>query len=72
LGATICGAHAGDIIQMWALAVANGMNIKAFTGYISPYPTLAEVNKRAASSHFVPKLANPMVRRVVSFLSRFG
>ena len=72
LGASIVGANAGDIIQMWALAIANGMKIKSFTGYISPYPTLAEINKRAASSHFVPKLANPMVRRVVSFLSKFG
>lgn len=72
LGASICGAHAGDIIQMWALGIANGMNIKAFTAYISPYPTLAEINKRAAGTHFMPKLANPMVRKVVGFLSRFG
>ncbi len=71
-GASICGAHAGDIIQMWSLAIANGMKIKDFTGYISPYPTLAEINKRAAGTYFMPKLANPMVRRVVNFLSRFG
>ncbi|MEL6423433.1 MAG: FAD-dependent oxidoreductase, partial [Pseudomonadota bacterium] len=72
LGASIVGAHAGDVIQMWAFAIANGQKIGAFTGYISPYPTIAEVNKRAATTHFVPKLANPLVRRVVSFLGRFG
>jgi pyruvate/2-oxoglutarate dehydrogenase complex dihydrolipoamide dehydrogenase (E3) component len=72
LGASICGAHAGDIIQMWALAIANGMKIKSFTSYISPYPTLAEINKRAAITHFAPKLANPLVRKAVGFLRRFG
>ncbi|MGI9404807.1 MAG: dihydrolipoyl dehydrogenase family protein [Hyphomicrobiaceae bacterium] len=71
LGASICGAHAGEIIQMWSLAIASGMKIKSFTGFISPYPTLSEINKRAAITHFVPKLANPMVRRVVGFLRRF-
>ena len=72
VGASICGAHAGDIIQMWALGIANGMKIKDFTGYISPYPTLAEINKRAAGTYFMPKLASPMIRRAVGFLSKFG
>ena len=72
LGATIAGPGAGELIQMWALAVSSGLNIKAMAGMISPYPTLSEVNKRAATSYYVAKLANPLVRGAVKFLSRFG
>ena len=35
------GANAGEIINMWSLIVAQKMNIKAVTGYVSPYPTYA-------------------------------
>ena len=39
---------------------------------ISPYPTLSEINKRAATSHYVAKLANPWLRMAVQWLGRFG
>ena len=49
VGATIVGAQAGELIGMWALAIAQGLNIRAFTGVVLPYPTLSELGKRAAS-----------------------
>jgi pyruvate/2-oxoglutarate dehydrogenase complex dihydrolipoamide dehydrogenase (E3) component len=72
LGATIVGESAGELIQMWSLAVSQKLNIKAMTEFISPYPTLSEINKRAAYTHFLPKLTSPFVRGAVRFLSRFG
>ncbi|MBI1385176.1 MAG: dihydrolipoamide dehydrogenase [Rhizobiales bacterium] len=72
LGATIMGDKAGELIQMWALAISSGLKIKAMTAFISPYPTLSEVNKRVAYTYFLPSLANPLVRRAVAFLRRFG
>ena len=72
LGATIVGEHAGELIQIWSLAVSQGMNIKAMAQYISPYPTLGEIGKRAAGTYFLPKLTSPFVRKTVQFLSRFG
>jgi pyruvate/2-oxoglutarate dehydrogenase complex dihydrolipoamide dehydrogenase (E3) component len=72
LGASIVGDHAGELIQMWSLAVSQGMNIKAMTAYISPYPTLGEIGKRAAGTYFLPKLTSPLVRKAVQFLRRFG
>ena len=72
LGASIVGAHAGELIQMWSLAVSQGLDIKAMAQYISPYPTLGEIGKRAAGSYFMPKLTSPLVRKTVQFLSRFG
>lgn len=72
LGASIVGAHAGEIIQMWSLAIAQGLKIKAMTDWISPYPTLAEVNKRAAIRYYSAATSSPMVRRVIGWLKKLG
>ena len=72
LGATIVGAHAGELISTWALAVQQQLNIRAVAELILPYPTLAEVGKRAAIGYFTPKLTQPLLRRIIPFLRRFG
>jgi len=72
LGATIVGAHAGELITTWTLALSRGLNIRALTGIVVPYPTLSEIGKRAAITYFSPSLASPTVRRVINFLRRFG
>jgi pyruvate/2-oxoglutarate dehydrogenase complex dihydrolipoamide dehydrogenase (E3) component len=72
LGASIVGEHAGELIQTWSLAISQGLNIKAMTDFVVPYPTLAEVNKRAAYTFFLPKLASPLVRKTVQLLARLG
>jgi pyruvate/2-oxoglutarate dehydrogenase complex dihydrolipoamide dehydrogenase (E3) component len=72
LGVTIVGAAAGELITTWTLALERNMNIRALTGIVVPYPTLAEIGKRAAVAHFAPRLTSPMVRRIIAFLRRFG
>ncbi len=72
LGAGIVGAHAGELIGLWALAISKGMKIGDVAGAILPYPTLGEVSKRAAGQFFTPKLFNDRTRRIVRFLARFG
>jgi pyruvate/2-oxoglutarate dehydrogenase complex dihydrolipoamide dehydrogenase (E3) component len=72
LGASIVGAHAGELIQMWSLAIAQKLSIKAMTDWISPYPTLAEVNKRAAIRYYSSAPSSPMVRRIVGWLKKLG
>jgi pyruvate/2-oxoglutarate dehydrogenase complex dihydrolipoamide dehydrogenase (E3) component len=72
LGATIVGAQAGELITTWTLALSRGLNIRAMTGIVVPYPTLSEIGKRAAISYFSPSLNNPRLRRLINFLRRFG
>ena len=72
LGATIVGAHAGELITTWTLALAQGLNIRAMTGIVMPYPTLSEIGKRAAITYFSSSLNSPRVRRLIGFLRRFG
>jgi pyruvate/2-oxoglutarate dehydrogenase complex dihydrolipoamide dehydrogenase (E3) component len=72
LGASIVGEHAGELIQPWCLAISSGLKIKAMTDLIAPYPTYAEINKRAATTWFLPKLTSPFVRKVVQLMARLG
>ncbi|MEO0613317.1 MAG: FAD-dependent oxidoreductase [Pseudomonadota bacterium] len=71
LGASIVGKNAGDLIQPWALAVANGQKIKAFTNYIAPYPTRGEASKRVAGAFFTETLFSARTKGVVKLLSMF-
>ncbi len=72
VGATIVGAEAGELIGVWALAIANGLKMGAIASMIAPYPTLGEINKRAAGAYFSPKLFdNPKVKKVVGFVQRY-
>lgn len=72
IGATIVGAQAGELITTWTLAIARGLNIRAFTGIVLPYPTLSEIGKRAAIDFFAPSLTRPWVRRIIAWLRIFG
>jgi len=72
LGAGIVGEHAGELIQIWSLAVSQKMKIKAMTDFISPYPTLGEINKRAAYRYFATFGSSPKVRAVISWLKKLG
>ena len=68
LGATIVGAHAGELILTWVLAIRQGLEIGAVANLIAPYPTLSEVSKRAAGSYYTPRLFSRRTRNLVGAL----
>ncbi|GEO40867.1 dihydrolipoamide dehydrogenase [Skermanella aerolata] len=72
LGASIVGPHAGELIQVWCLAISQKLKIGAIASMIAPYPTLGEAGKRAAGSFYTPKLFSGRTRGLVRFLSWFG
>jgi pyruvate/2-oxoglutarate dehydrogenase complex dihydrolipoamide dehydrogenase (E3) component len=72
LGASIVGAAAGELITTWTLAIGRGLNVRALAGIIVPYPTLAEVGKRAAMTYFTLGLTSGFVQRIIAWLRRFG
>ncbi|ULA60344.1 MAG: Mercuric reductase [Nitrospira sp.] len=59
LGATIVGSHAGDLISEVSVAMKAGVGAKTIAGTIHPYPTRAEVIKKAVNlwrkAHFTPR-----------------
>ncbi|MEM8658363.1 MAG: FAD-dependent oxidoreductase, partial [Pseudomonadota bacterium] len=72
VGASIVGAQAGELIQTWALVLANKLKIGAVANMVAPYPTLGEINKRAAGQYYVPRLfENDRLKKFVRFIQRF-
>lgn len=73
VGASIVGAQAGELIGLWALALANRLKIGAVAAMVAPYPTLTELSKRAAGQYYAPRLfESALVKRVVRFVQRFA
>lgn len=72
VGVSIVGYQAGELINLWALAIANAMKMSQIAAMVAPYPTVGEINKRAAGAYFSPRLFDsPAVKRVVGLIQKF-
>ena len=72
VGVSIAGHQAGELINLWSLVIANNLKMKHVAAMVSPYPTVGEINKRAAGAYFSPRLFdNQLVKRVVGFVQRW-
>jgi pyruvate/2-oxoglutarate dehydrogenase complex dihydrolipoamide dehydrogenase (E3) component len=72
LGVTLVGEGACDQIVVWALGIANRLDISAYAGMIVPYPGLGDIGKSAAATYLMPGSARSWVRRLRAVLRRFG
>ena len=72
LGTSIVGAGAGEMISIYALAISKKLKASDLASFVAPYPTMSEIGKRAATSYYAPLARKPLIRRVISFLRRFG
>ena len=70
LGAGILAPNAGEMIGLWALAIAQRVKLDALASLIIPYPTRSEAGKRAAVSFFAPRLFAPRTKSLVRLLAR--
>ena len=70
LGASIIGPHAGELCQVWGLAITSGLKIGAIAGMIAPYPTLAEINKRVAGAWYTENLFSRKTQTLVQLLQK--
>ena len=72
VGVGIVGHQAGELIALWSMAIANRMKMSAVAAMVAPYPTIAEINKRAAGAYFSPRLFDSdRVKRVVRLVQRW-
>lgn len=72
VGVSIAGHQAGELIGLWSLAIANDLKMSQVAAMVSPYPSIGEINKRAAGAYFSPRLFdNPTVKRVVRLVQRW-
>ncbi len=71
LGATILGAHAGELIMPIVLAKTHGLKLSDVASTIFPYPTLVEGVKRTAAEfqrRRLDKASGRMLKKVISWL----
>jgi pyruvate/2-oxoglutarate dehydrogenase complex dihydrolipoamide dehydrogenase (E3) component len=69
VGVSIAGEQAGELINLWALVIANKMKMSEVANMVAPYPTIGELNKRAAGAYFSPRLfESDVVKKVVGFV----
>ena len=72
VGVSIAGTQAGELINLWALVLANKMKMSQVAAMVAPYPTIGEVNKRAAGAYFSPRLFDSSkVKWVVGMVQRW-
>ena len=72
VGVSIAGHQAGELIGLWSLAIANRLKMSQIAAMVSPYPSIGEINKRAAGAYFSPRLFdNPTVKRVVRLIQKW-
>lgn len=71
LGATILGAHAGELLMPLVLAKQHGLTLSKLADTIWPYPTLVEGVKRAANEYQRTRLdgaGGKVLKKVISWL----
>lgn len=66
LGATLVAAHAGDLISEISVAIAAGMGLGGLANVIHPYPTQAEVIRKAGDAWNRTRLT-PRVKRLFAW-----
>jgi len=70
IGAGIVGPGAGEMISLYALAIAERKKLAAIASLTLPYPTRGEAGKRAAGAFYAAKLFAPGPSRVARILAR--
>ncbi len=70
IGASIIGPQAGELIGIWGLAILQKLKLSSVTSTIAAYPTLGEINKRAAGAYYTPSLFSDKTRKIVGWLQK--
>jgi pyruvate/2-oxoglutarate dehydrogenase complex dihydrolipoamide dehydrogenase (E3) component len=71
LGATLVAAHAGDMISELTLAISAGISLGNIGSVIHPYPTQAEIIKRAGDKFNRTRLT-PFAKKVLAMLLKLN
>lgn len=72
LGAGIVGNGAGELIALFAFAIANGLSARHLMAFVAPYPTYSEIARRLGLEFFRGQGSNPALRRLAEALRLLG
>ncbi len=68
LGCQIMGAHAGELIHEWILALSAGVGLSKIASAVHVYPTLAEISRRAAGGYYAGRLFGERTKSLLRFM----
>jgi pyruvate/2-oxoglutarate dehydrogenase complex dihydrolipoamide dehydrogenase (E3) component len=63
LGAGIVGPSAGELINIFALAIAKGLTVADLTAFVAPHPTLGEIANRLGETWAKEQKPSPWLAR---------
>lgn len=66
LGVGIAGPQAGELISLFALALANRLTAPDLAGFVAPYPALAEIARRLGEEHSRSAAPGPWQARLLA------
>jgi pyruvate/2-oxoglutarate dehydrogenase complex dihydrolipoamide dehydrogenase (E3) component len=66
LGATVVARHAGDMLSQITTAMVGKIGLNTLANVIHPYPTQAEVIRKAADAYSLRRLHTPLVKKLFS------
>ena len=72
LGASVVGAHAGEMISEYALAMKNGITLRNLADTIHPYPTYGLGARRAADQWYIKNQSEWQVKLIKKILGYRG
>lgn len=68
LGAGITGTGAGELIGLFAFAIANRMNARQLADFAAPHATLSEIVTRLGREYSGPAAVSPLMQRLVGLV----
>jgi pyruvate/2-oxoglutarate dehydrogenase complex dihydrolipoamide dehydrogenase (E3) component len=66
IGAGIVGPQAGELIALFAFAIANKLSAGSLAAFVAPYPALAEIARHLGDQYFRDAAADPWVQRRIA------
>ncbi|GFK95484.1 Mercuric reductase [Fundidesulfovibrio magnetotacticus] len=64
-GVRALGPRAGDVVCEWVTALSGGVKLSKVAQATHPYPTLGEINRRAAADYLAPKLFDGLAPKLL-------
>ncbi|MGA2781613.1 MAG: NAD(P)/FAD-dependent oxidoreductase [Smithella sp.] len=68
IGCQIIGAHAGDLIHEWVIALNGGIKLSTIAAAVHIYPTISEVSKRVTGKIFAEKIFSERTKNILKFI----
>jgi len=72
LGATVVGAHAGEFISEYAVALKNGVSLRGIADTIHPYPSWGLGARRAADQWYIKNQSEWSVKLIKTIFGYRG